>query len=1072
MIRFTWLLIALSLSAQESAILPQRPAFNGTDIVFSLSGDLWRVGKSGGAAVRLTTGQGVETYPVFSPDGTTVAFSGEYDGNFDVYTVPVSGGVPKRITYHPGVDEPTTWTNDGRHIVFRSGRGANSARYRQLFRIPAAGGADESLPFDMAVAGSFSADGARFAYMPIGFFRPPHSYDAWKQYRGGRTTKIWIGQLSDSAVTEIPRTNSNDTDPVWVGNDVYFLSDREGPITLFAYDTSAKKVRRILDNTSLDYKSLSAGPGVIVLEKFGGIQLYDLKLKKLTDVNITVAADIGELRPRWEKAGTALRQFALSPNGKRAVFEARGEIVTVPAEKGDVRVLSKSPGAHDRSPAWSPDGNSVAWFSDENGDYALVIRDQAGAGEKRTIRMGDKPGYYFDPIWSPDSRWIACEDNRLNLLLVEVASGKMTTIATDHYYDPERTFNPAWSPDSQWLAYTKELPSHFHAIFAHPVTGGQSQQLTDGMSDARYPAFDRGGLYLYFTASTNVGPTLGWIDMTSNPYAVNRSAYVMVLRKDTPSPLAAESDEEAAKAEEKPKAEETPKNDKPVVRIDADGLSQRILALPVPRRDYRGLASAKAGEVFLLEARDDAPSVVHKFELKTRKAQVFADGVAAWALSANGEKAMLRKGTQWSIVPTAVPAKPGEGNLNTAAIEVWVDPREEWKQMYREAWRMQSEYFYDPKLHGVDARAMSERYEKYLRGIGSRADLNYLFAEMLGHLSIGHLYVRGGGVPAGKPVTGGLLGADYEVVNGRYRIRKIFNGENWNPTLRAPLTAPGVDVRAGDYILSIDGRDVRPDTEIHAYLEGRAGKQVRLKVSADPTGANARDAVVVPVDAETQLRYFAWVESNRRKVDHASGGKLAYVYMPDTGGGGYESFVRYYYAQSGRQGVIIDERFNGGGQAADYVIDVLRREPMNYWRTRYGHDTTTPVMGIAGPRVMIVNEFAGSGGDAMPFYFRFHKVGTLVGARTWGGLVGILGYPPLMDGGSLTAPNFAFRNIGGAFDVENKGVAPDVESWNDPAATRQGHDPQLEKAIAVALEQMQKNPARKPAEPVYPNYAK
>ncbi|MBI2689079.1 MAG: PD40 domain-containing protein [Acidobacteria bacterium] len=1065
MIRILPLLLAVPLLAQENSILPQRPAFNGTDIVFSYAGDLWRVGKGGGAAARLTSGQGVETYPVFSPDGRTVAFAGEYDGNFDVYTVPVSGGVPRRITYHPGVDEPTAWTNDGKYIVFRSSRAATTTRYRQLFRIPAAGGAEEPLPFHFAVAASFSGDGAHIAYMPIGFFRPPHSYDSWKHYRGGMTTKIWIGQMSDSSVAEVPRENSADFDPMWIGNEVYFLSDREGAVKLFAYDTAGKKVRRVLDNSALDYKSASAGPGAIVLEKFGGLQLYDLKSKKLTDVPVTVDADIGEVRPRWMKAADALRGFALSPSGKRAVFEARGEIVTVPAEKGDVRVLSKSPGAHDRGPAWSPDGKSVAWFSDEGGGYALVIRDQAGDGEKRTIRMADKPGYYFDPVWSPDSKWIACENNRLNLLLVELATGRVTEIAKDYYYDPVRSFNPSWSPDSEWIAYTKELPSHFHAIFAYSVKDGKTIQLTDGMSDARWPVFDRSGLYLYFAASTNSGPTLGWIDMTSDPFSVNRSAYVMVLRKDTPSPLAAESDEETEK-------KDSEKEGKPVVRIDTDGLNQRILALPVPPRDYGGLEAGKAGILYLHESHDPAPGVVHRFDMKARKSAVFAEGVNSWTLSADGDKILLKKGSEWSIVPSGVPPKAGEGVINTSAIEVWVDPREEWKQMYREAWRMQAEYFYDPNLHGVDARAMSERYEKYLRGVGSRADLNYLFAEMLGHLTIGHLYVRGGEVPAGKKVAGGLLGADFEVANGRYRIAKIYNGENWNPALRAPLTAPGVDVRRGDYILSIDGRDVTPGIEIHSYLEGRAGKQVKLRVSADPSGTNARDAVVVPVATDTELRYFDWVESNRRKVDQASGGKLAYVYMPDTGESGYRSFVRYYFAQSGREGVIIDERFNGGGQAADYVIDVLRREPMNYWRTRYGNDTTTPVMGITGPRVMIINEFAGSGGDAMPYYFRFHKLGPLVGTRTWGGLVGILGYPVLMDGGTLTAPNFAFRNLSGAFDVENKGVAPDVESWSDPAAVRQGHDPQLEKAIAIALEQMKRNPSRKPAEPAYPNHAK
>lgn len=1064
MYRLLWMLLALPLFAQEVTILPQRPAFNGTEIVFSYAGDLWRVGKAGGAAVRLTAGQGVETYPVFSPDGKTVAFSGEYDGNFDVYTVPVTGGVPKRITYHPGIDEPTTWTADGNYIVFRSSRLATTERYRQLFRIPAGGGAEEVLPFNMAVAGSFSPDGARLAYMPIGFFRPAHSYDAWKKYRGGQTTKIWIGQMSDSSVVEVPRENSNDTDPMWVGGEVYFLSDREGAVKLFAYDAGTKKVRRVLDNTGLDYKSASAGAGQIVLEKFGGVQLFDVKTRKLTDVAITVDADLADVRPRWEKAAGALRGFAVSPTGKRAAFEARGEIVTVPAEKGDVRVLSGTPGAADRSPAWSADGKQVAWFSDEGGAYALIIRDQEGKGEKRTIRMAEKPGYYFRPLWSPDSKWIVCEDNRLHLLLVEVASGQVKTIDTE-YYQNVANMAPAWAPDSQWVAYTKQLPSMFRAVFAFSLATGKSVQLTDGMSDASSPVFDRGGLYLYFAASTNAGPTLNGLDMNSVPFAVSRSAYVMVLRKETPSPLGAESDEETDK-------KDAPKEEKAVVRIDVEGIGQRILALPVAKRDYQDLQAGAAGVLFLLEGKDEGPGVLYRYEGKTRKEAVYAGAVDEFAVSGDGEKVLWRKGAQWSITAAAGPAKAGEGVLNTAAIEVWVDPREEWKQIYREAWRMQAEYFYDPNLHGVDVKAMAERYEKFVRGLGARSDLNYLLAEMLGHFGVRHLYVRGGEVPKGKPVAGGLLGADFDVVNGRYRIRKIYNGENWNPALRAPLTAPGVDVRVGDFVLAVDGREARADVEIHALLEGRAGKQVRLRVSADAAGTNARDAVVTPVASETELRYFDWVEGNRRKVDHASGGKLAYVYMPNTGKEGFESFVRYYFAQSGREGVIIDERFNGGGLVADYVIDVLRREPMAYWRDRYGHDKTTPGMGIFGPRVMIINEFAGSGGDAMPYFFRFHKLGPLVGTRTWGGLIGISGYPPLMDGGMLTSPNFAFRNLTGALDVENKGVAPDVESWSDPAEVRKGRDPQLETAIRIALDELKKKPSKKPAEPVFPNYGK
>ncbi|MBM3752348.1 MAG: protease [Acidobacteria bacterium] len=1056
-------LFAASLAAQDSPILPQRPAFNGTDIVFSYAGDLWRVGKAGGAAVRLTNGAGVESYPRFSPDGRTIAFSGEYDGNFDVYTLPATGGVPRRITYHPGVDEPAGWTNDSKRVLFRSAREAYSGRLKNLFLAPVDGGPQEMLPFHAAVAGSYSADGARIAYMPIGFFRPPHSYDSWKQYNGGKTTKIWIGDLKDSSIVEIPRGPGNDSDPMWIGNEIYFLSSREKAVTLFAYDISSKRVRRVIENKGLDYISASAGPGAIVLERFGGVELFDLRTKKLTSVPIIVEADLLEVRPRFEKGGDSLRGFAISPTGRRAAFEARGEIVTVPAEKGDVRVLSNTPGAHDRSPAWSPDGKSIAWFSDETGGYALHIQDQNGAGAKRVIKMSDKPGYYFSPVWSPDSKWIACEDNRLNLMLVEVATGAVNSIATDHFYDTERTFNASWSPDSNWIVYTKELPSHFHAVFAYSVKDKQAHQLTDGLSDTRFPVFDRDGLYLYFTASTNIGPTLGWIDMNSNPYATTRSAYVMVLRKDTPSPLAAESDDENA-----PKPEDL--KDKSV-RIDVDGLSQRILALPGGAKDYARIAAGKAGVLFL-QVTGENGGRIEKFDLKTRKSTPFAEGVNAFDVSADGEKILIRKSASWQIISTASPMKAGEGVLNTAAIEVLANPREEWKQIYREAWRMQSEYFYDPKLHGVDAAAMSERYERYLKGIGSRADLNYLITEMLGHMAVGHLYVRGGKVQSAKAVPGGLLGADYEIANGRYRIKRIYNGENWNPALKAPLTQPGVDARVGDYVIAIDGRDVRAGIEIHAYLEAKANKQVRLRLGADPKGADAREFTVVPVATETQLRYYAWVEANRRRVDQASNGKLAYVYMPDTGDQGYASFVRYFYAQSGKEGVIIDERFNGGGQAADYVIDVLRRQPMNSWRTRYGADTTTPVMGIFGPRVMIINEHAGSGGDALPYYFRFHKLGPLVGTRTWGGLVGILGFPPLMDGGSLTAPNFAFRNNDGAFDVENKGVAPDIEVIDDPAQARQGRDAQLEKAIAVAMEALAKSPAKKPAEPIYPNYAK
>lgn len=1054
-------LLAFCLAATgilSAGVLPQQPALGATEIVFSWAGDLWKVSRSGGSAQRLTTGPGIEAYPVISPDGKTVAFSGEYDGNFDVYTVPIQGGVPKRITYHPDVDEPAAWSPDGQRILFRSTR-ASYSRYKKLFSISASGGPEQELPLGMAVAASFSPDGQNLAYMPIGYFRGPHSHDAWKHYRGGRTTKVWLAKISDSSITQLPRENSNDSDPMWIGNEVYFLSDREGPISLYAYDTNAKKVRRVLDNKGLDYKSASAGPGGIILERFGTLELYEFATKKAKPIEINVQADLLEMRPRFEKAVDSIRWAYPSPSGQRIAIEARGEILSVPASKGDVRTLTNTAGAHERTPAWSPDGKSIAYVSDESGEYRLVIAPQNGTGEKRVLKLEPNPGFYFEPIWSPDSKYITIEDNRLNLLLVDVAAGTATTIDKATYYDVFRAFQPRWSPDSQWVGYTRNLPSHMHAAFAYNVKTKQIIQLTDGMSDVRFVVWDRDGKLLHFTASTNIGGRPGFIDMSNRAYQANRSVYTLVLRKDTPSPLAPESDEEGApkKPTDAPKTVE--------VRIDTEGLSQRILALPVPARSYMGLETGKAGVLFLHDG-----NALRRFDFGKRKEETFAEGAGGFDLTADGEKVLFSRGPNWFMVPSAAPPKPGEGQVKLDQVEVRVDPREEWKQMYRDAWRLQKEYFYDPNLHGASAATLADNYAKFLDSVGGRSDLNYLFTEMLGHLSIGHLYIRGGEVAEGKRVPVGLLGADFKLNGNQYQFAKIFNGENWNPQLRAPLTQPGVDVRVGDVLYSVDGVPVTTDREVSAWFEGKADKAVALRVGPAGNAAGARDVTVVPVRSEATLRYYDWVEGNRRRVEEASQGKLAYIYLPDTGDGGYTNFVRYYFAQSGKSGVIIDERFNGGGQAADYVIEVLKREPMNTWRTRYGADTTTPTLGIFGPKVMIVNEFAGSGGDALPYYFRQAKLGPLVGTRTWGGLVGILGYPVLMDGGTITAPNFAFRNLAGEFDVENKGVAPDVEVIQDPRLVREGKDPQLEKAIEVALADLAKRKATPNTEPAYPKY--
>ena len=656
--------------------------------------------------------------------------------------------------------------------------------------------------------------------------------------------------------------------------------------------------------------------------------------------------------------------------------------------------------------------------------------------------------------------------------------------------------NEGWSPDSKWLTYTRFLPSHQHAVFVYSLETGKESQITDGTADARYPVFDRNGKTLYFTASTDLGLSVGWLDLSSYQHPLTRSVYAVVLKKGDASPVEPQSDEEkVAKPEDKTKdaakdkgkegdksKEGEKKEEPPVVTIDLDGISQRIVALPIRAANYVQLDGGKTGVLFLSEIVDvprfaDPPSItISKFDLETRKTEPFVSGVTAFLVSANGEKVLFRQGpppaSPWIIAGTAAAPKPGEGALKLDEMEVYVDPRAEWNQMYHEVWRIQRDFLYDPNHHGLDIPATEKKYSPYVAGVGGRDDLNYLFVEMLGEVTIGHMFIGGGDVPKPKQVKVGLLGADYRIENGRYRFARIFNGENWNPELRAPLTQPGVDVKVGDYLLEVNGKDVRPPVEVYSFFEETAGKQTRIKVGPNPDGKDAREVTVVPVDNEFALRNRAWEEDNRRKVDELSGGKLAYVHVPDTGEGGYTNFNRFYFAQVGKQGAIIDERYNHGGEIADYIIDMLKRPLRNCAISREGEKFCSPLAQIYGPKTMVINEMSGSGGDALPWMFKQDGVGPLVGTRTWGGLVGIYNYPRLMDGGFVTAPRVAIYGLRGQWEVENHGVAPDIEVENDPASVAAGHDPQLEKAVQVTLEALKKNPVVLPDHPPYPNYQK
>ena len=1076
----TLLLLARSSAATaeppgKSPLLLQSPSLSSSEIAFAYAGDLWAVPRGGGVARRLTAGSGIEARPLYSPDGASIAFSGEYDGNVDVYVMAAAGGTPRRLTWHPGEDVAVAWTPDGSGILFRSGR-ASGTDDRHLYRIAASGGVPERLPLPAAETGSFSPDGRRLAYVPYEQWQP-----AWKRYRGGQTTPIWIVDLTTLAVEKIPRDGSNDRQPIWIGDEIFFLSDRDGPVGLYSYDTRSRSVRRRAAPPGFDLKSAGGGPGGIAIEQFGALHLLDLASGTLRRVEVQLAADLPAIRPHWVDVSAEIQSAALSPTGARALFAARGDLFTVPAEKGDIRSLTHSSSAADRDPAWSPDGKTIAWLSDESGEVALHLTAANGFAATRRIALGDPPSFFYSPVWSPDSKWIALHDKRLTLWLVEVASGHLARVDQDDSESPERTLDPAWSPDSRFLAYSKKLPSQLRAIFVYSLADASRHQVTDGMSDARHPAFDHDGKSLAFTASTDVGLTASWLDLSSYRHPVTRSVYAVVLARDTASPLAPLSDEEKGpteSADAKADADDSASAVAPVVRIDWERLPQRTVALPVDAANYVGLAAGKAGELFLLEGPEVAdadaegppPVRVVKFTYADRKTTVLLESAERFVLSSDGEKMLWLAGDIWSIAATAEAPEEGKGALVLSTMRPFVDPRAEWRQMYREVWRLERDFLYDPGHHGLDLGAAERLYAPFLDGIAHRADLNTLFEEMLGNLVLGHVFVGGGDLPA-PPETGtGLLGADFTVERGRYRFARIFDGESWNPELKAPLTQPGAEVHPGEYLLAIDGRDVRPPAAVESFLEQTADRTVVLRVGPDPEGSGARDVAVVPVASEHDLRYRAWVEDNRRTVDRLSGGRLAYLHLPDTGGGGFDNFNRYFFAQTDKQGAIVDERFNHGGQLADYVIDLLDRPRLSWLATRDGREMPSPGGAIDGPKVMLINEMSGSGGDALPWYFRKVGLGPLVGTRTWGGLVGIYDYPVLLDGGQVTAPRVAIYGLDGAWEVENVGVAPDVEVERLPADCRDGRDPQLERAVALLLERLSQQPPKAPRRPPYPVY--
>ena len=1056
------ILFSVSFAAKGARFLHQ-PDISSELIAFIYAGDLWTVPVEGGTARRLTAHPGRESNPRFSPDGRWIAFSAEYDGNTDVYLIPSEGGQPNRLTYHPSPDIVQGWAPDGKSVFFKSGRTSHNRKFNTLFTVGLDGGFPQELAIPMAEFADWSPDGRFIAYNPIYQFWQPD----WRRYRGGTAPPVWIVSLKDYSYTEIPRRDSNDMYPVWVGETVYFLSDRNRVMNLFAYNTQNGSLKQLVNHGESDIKYLGSGGGLIVYGVEGYIYVYDPGTGQSRQVIVSVPSDLTGLRPDFKNVASQISNFDLSPTGRRAAFEAHGEILTVPAEKGDSRNVTQSPGAMDRYPAWSPDGKTLAYFSDADGEYALYLSDQMGKEAPRKISLPN-PSFYFQPVWSADSQKIAFTDKSLNIWYLDKNEEK--PVKVDAF-----SASPVWSPDSRWLAYKRYQVTRYGVIFLYSLDQKKTFQVTDGMSDADSPLFDRAGKYLFFLASTNTGPLKSPLDMSSRERLFSYSLYLVVLRDDLPSPFAPVSDEEKPE----PKGDETKQQEesaKVPFRIDLEGMSQRILSLPVRAGVYVRLASAEDGSLFILESsvrweEDEHTfqgSNLWRFDFKSRKSEAFLSAVEAFSVSADGKRLLYKSGDSWFIVAASVKPNAGEGKLDLSSMTIRVDPRAEWEQMFQEAWRLNRDFLYDPNMHGVDWKAIRERYAGYLPDLAWRGDLNELMSMMLGELCVGHSYVRGGAFPEVKRVPGGLLGADFEIAGGRYRLRKIYSGLNWNPSLRAPLTEPGVKLKAGDYILRVNGKELTPAVNIYSLFENTAGRQVKLFVNSVPQETGGREVVVVPVETERPLRLLDWVEGNRKKVEAMTGGRVGYIYLPDTGYLGFLYFNRYFYSQTDKEGLIVDERFNDGGQAANYIIDTLAQPLLNYWAPRDGPDYATPFGAVFGPKAMIINEYAGSGGDAMPFYFRERAVGPLVGKRTWGGLVGIGGEPLLMDGGYVTAPSFAAFSKEGKWLIENEGVPPDYEIEMAPALVVQGRDPQLEKAVELVLEALKKNPPKKTSRPTYP----
>ncbi|MEZ4588632.1 MAG: PDZ domain-containing protein [Gemmatimonadales bacterium] len=1056
--------MATPLAAQIDARLLRYPDVSATQIAFTYAGDVWTVPKTGGTATRVSSAAGEESWTRFSPDGSRLAFSGNYDGNVDLYVVPTAGGEAVRLTYHPMPDRALDWYPDGRSLLFASAMKSGRTRFTQLYRVAATGGLAERLPVPYGELGAISPDGRWLAYSPT----PPMTGSPrdWKGYRGGSAPEIWLFDLTTYESRNVSDSPANDVHPMWHGRTLYFVSDRDQltRYNVWAYDLDRSTLRQVTRFTDEDITYAAIGPSEIVFQKGGSLHLLDLATERTTAVPITVVTDEASIRPRSEAVAALIQSGGLSPSGKRAVFEARGEIFTVPAEHGPVLNLTRTSGVAERWPSWSPDGRQVAYWSDRSGEYELVVRPADGSGTERKLTSYGA-GFRYQPFWSPDGGKLAFVDQSMTIRIFDVSSGKTTTVDQGEYmmHGALRIFRPSWSHDGRWLAYTREAgptgaPGVPSAIHLFDTRTGQRHQVTSGYFSDYLPTFDPEGRYLFFLSTRTLEPSYGDVDNTWI-YANASNVVAVPLREGVPSPVAPRNDAERTAA---PDSTPAPSS----VEIDLDGFERRLVVLPVKPGRFSALRAVRGKVVYHRQPRAGAAqgekSPIGYYDLKERTEQGVLDDADALELSSDGAKLLVAAAGRYAILDL----KPGqkiEKPLRTPEMTMTVEPRAEWRQILADVGRQYRDYFYDGRYHGVDWAAMRTRYERLLEGAVTRWDVDFVIGELIAELRSGHTYRSGGDVERAPTVNVGLLGADWTFDRGAFRIAHLVDGGPWDSEVRSPLLAAGVG--EGEYVLAVNGVPLEPAHDPLAAFQGLASKTVALTVSAEPGGAGARVVLVEPLADESRLRNLEWIERNRKRVDEATGGRVGYVYVPSTGLDGQTELYRQFRAQFTKDALIIDERWNSGGQIPDRFIELLSRPPLAFWAVRDGTDWRWPPNASFGPKVMLINGWSGSGGDAFPFFFREAKVGPLIGERTWGALIGISGVPTLIDGGSVTVPTFRMYGVDGRWFPEGHGVDPDIAVVADPTALARGTDLQLERGIAEILRLLETKPPVRPKRP-------